>query len=381
MKLEHLDALLRYLIAAGGSDLHLKVGSPPKVRVDGALTNVEGVPRLTPADTEKIADAMLMGLAREHFENHLDADFAYGARNVGRFRVNVFRQRGSVGIVMRHVTYGVESIDELGLPPVLKSFASESRGLVLVTGPTGSGKTTTLAAMVNHINTTRSVNMVTIEDPIEILHRDETAAISQREIGTDAESFARAMRAAMRQDPDVIMVGEMRDAETVAAALAAAETGHLVLSSLHTTDATETINRIVDFYPSSQQRQARVALASTLKATVAQRLVPAIRGGRLPVCETLTTTGRVQQCILNPDMTHQIHDLIDEGDFYGMQTFDSSLADLVAADRVSYEAAMVAATRPHDLQVRLERMGVMEGARRVQDRVDAVAQLEQLGQP
>lgn len=380
MNLEHLDALLQYMVAAGGSDLHLKVGSAPRVRVHGELLEVSGVAKLSANDTEMLADSILTPLARETFQTSHDADFAYAAAAVGRFRVNAFRQRGSVGIVMRHVTYDVLTLDQLGLPPILKTLAAERRGLILVTGPTGSGKSTTLAALVDHINRTRTVNVVTIEDPIEILHQDGLATISQREIGTDAESFSRAVRAAMRQDPDVIMVGEMRDPETVAAAISAAETGHLVLSSLHTSDATETINRIVDFSPPAQQRQMRVSLAASLKGTIAQRLVPALGGGRIAVCETMVQTGRVQQCILQPEQTHEIHDLIDEGNFYGMATFDQSLADLVAGHRVGFDDAMANATRPHDLRVRLERAGVMEGSKRVDPAASTVAQLQQLEQ-
>jgi twitching motility protein PilT len=360
---DDLDSLLRLLVSFGGSDLHLKVGSAPKVRVDGDLRPIEGHEQLEPLDTESIADAILTPLAREQFQTQMDADFAYAASHVGRFRVNVFRQRGSVGIVMRHVSYGVASIEELRLPPVIRSLAEERRGLILVTGPTGSGKTTTLAAMVDHVNQTRNANLVTIEDPIEILHQDRRSSISQREIGTDAASFARAMRAAMRQDPDVIMVGEMRDLETVSAALTAAETGHLVLSSLHTTDATETVNRIVDFYPAGQQQQARVSLAATLRGTVAQRLTSYRQGGRIPVCETMVTTGRIQQCILNMEHTHQIRDIIEEGEFYGMQSFDQALVELVRVNDVSVDEAMAASSKPHDLRVRLERAGILEGGR------------------
>jgi twitching motility protein PilT len=378
VNLEHLDAMLRYLVASGGSDLHLKVGSSPKVRIDGELIAVDRVPELTPDDTEGIADAMLTPRARGQFETSLDADFAYAASKIGRFRVNVFRQRGSVGIVMRHITCGVLSLEDLGLPPVLAKFAAEKRGLVLVTGPTGSGKSTTLAAMIDHINRTRNVSVVTIEDPIEILHPDAMASVSQREIGVDAESFPRAMRAALRQDPDVIMVGEMRDAETVGAALAASETGHLVLSSLHTSDASETINRIVDFYPPAQQRQVRVSLASSLKGIASQRLVPGTNGGRIAVCETMAPTGRIQQCILHPEQTYLIHDLIAEGDFYGMTTFDAALCDLVAARKVSLEDAMSAASSEHDLRLRLEQAGIIEHGQALGHSADAVAQVQAL---
>ncbi len=378
MNRDHLDALLRYLVAVGGSDLHLKVGAAPKVRVDGELVPVEGTPVLTPHDTEQVADAILTPLAREQFNSSLDADFAYAAKKVGRFRVNVFRQRGSVGVVMRHVTYRATELADLGLPPVVKRLAEEVRGMILVTGPTGSGKSTTSAGIVDHINRSRNVSMITIEDPIEILHQDRLASVSQREIGTDAESFPRAMWAAMRQDPDVIVVGEMRDTETVAAALAAAETGHLVISSLHTSDAAETVNRIVDFYPPAQHQQVRVALASVLKGTIAQRLVPAIGGGRIAVCETMVVTGRVQQCILEADQTHQIRELIDDGDFYGMQTFDTSLLQLVEAGLISLESALASASNPHDLKVRLGKAGPASPTGDPDATAAAVAQLQSL---
>ncbi|HEV3398687.1 MAG TPA: PilT/PilU family type 4a pilus ATPase, partial [Actinomycetes bacterium] len=270
-------AWMEALVAAKGSDLHLKVGSPPRMRVDGRLVVLDA-PTLTPEAADKLLRELIRPDLLDQFQKTNEADFAYSLPGVGRFRVNAFRQRGSVGMVLRRVQEGAMSIEELGLPPVIARLAEQPRGLILVTGPTGSGKTTTLAAMIDHVNANRAVHIVTIEDPIEVLHRDKLAEINQREIGFDTRDFATAMRAAMRQDPDVILVGEMRDQETVAAALSAAETGHLVFSTLHTIDATETVNRIVDFFPPHQQNQVRVALAGALRGTVCQRLVPTADG-------------------------------------------------------------------------------------------------------
>ncbi|MCB0990756.1 MAG: type IV pilus twitching motility protein PilT [Acidimicrobiales bacterium] len=356
-----LDALLRRAVEVGASDIHLKVGSKPKMRINGQLYAVKSEDRLSPNDTMSMVDAIMPDHVKGRFAEVGDADFAFSDPKVGRFRVNTFRQRGSVGLVLRHVTYGVDSIAELGLPRVVQRLADEPRGLVLVTGPTGSGKTTTLAAMVDHINSTRNCHIVTIEDPIEILHRDKRASINQREIGLDSKSFATAMRAALRQDPDVILVGEMRDPETVNAALQAAETGHLVLSSMHTTDASETVNRIIEFFPHQQHRQVRATLASALRGTLGQRLVPAANGeGRVPVTEAMVVTGRVAQAIVDMEATASLADLIAEGDYYGMQTFDQGLADLVSRRLITVEAAMSAASRPHDLRVAMERAGVLD---------------------
>lgn len=356
-----LDALLRRAVEVGASDIHLKVGSKPKMRINGQLYAVKSEDRLSPNDTKSMVDAIMPDHVKDRFAEVGDADFAFSDPKVGRFRVNTFRQRGSVGLVLRHVTYGVDSIAELGLPRVVQRLADEPRGLVLVTGPTGSGKTTTLAAMVDHINSTRNCHIVTIEDPIEILHRDKRASINQREIGLDSKSFATAMRAALRQDPDVILVGEMRDPETVNAALQAAETGHLVLSSMHTTDASETVNRIIEFFPHQQHRQVRATLASALRGTLGQRLVPAANGeGRVPVTEAMVVTGRVAQAIVDMEATASLADLIAEGDYYGMQTFDQGLADLVSRRLITVEAAMSAASRPHDLRVAMERAGVLD---------------------
>jgi len=355
-----LDGLLSAMESQDASDLHVKVGSPPRVRVHGDLRRLEGQPVLTNDVTAEMAAAIMRPEVAEQFAQRNEADFAYAVPGAGRFRVNVFRQRGSVAMIFRRVRTSAASFDTLGLPDVVGRLANENRGLVLVTGPTGSGKTTTLAAMIDHINRTREVHIVTIEDPIEVLHRDEMAEINQREIGFDTDNFASAMRAAMRQDPDVILVGEMRDQETVAAALSAAETGHLVFSTLHTIDATETVNRIVDFFPPHQQNQIRVALAGTLKGTICQRLVPTADGlGRVPALEVMVVNGRIQQCIVDPSRTGDIHEIVADGEYYGMQTFDQALVRLYQAGAVDLRGAMMTASNPHDLKVMLQQRGLV----------------------
>jgi twitching motility protein PilT len=356
---EDLDRLLHVLAEANGSDIHLKVGSPPRIRVDGELQRLDE-PTLVPSVTKEMADSMMSPSIKEQFDDSFEADFAYSLRDVGRFRVNVFRQRGTVAIVMRRVLNSAATFEDLGLPDVVQTLSDEQRGLILVTGPTGSGKTTTLAAMIDHINHTRECHVVTIEDPIEVLHKDDLSSINQREVGFDTVSFARSMRAAMRQDPDVILVGEMRDIETVGAALTAAETGHLVLSTLHTIDATETVNRIVDFFPPHQQGQVRVSLAGSLKGTLCQRLVP--RGGeagRIAAMEVMICNGRIQECIVDPLRTSGIKEIIAEGEYYGMQTFDQHLAHLFEHGTIDLRAAMLAATNPHDLKVMLQQRGLV----------------------
>jgi twitching motility protein PilT len=359
-----LDGYLHTLAERDGSDLHVKVGSPPRIRVNGVLRKVEGEPALMPADTDEMAKAIMRTDVWERFDRGSDADFAYSVPGLGRFRANAFRQRGSVALVFRRVRTSAASFGDLGLPEVVGRLALEHRGLVLVTGPTGSGKTTTLAAMIDHINSTRECHVITIEDPIEVLHADKSAAINQREIGVDADSFAQAMRASMRQDPDVILVGEMRDEETVAAALSAAETGHLVLSTLHTIDATETVNRIVDFFPPHQQQQIRTALAGSIKGTICQRLVPTADGsGRVPALEIMVANGRIQQCILDPMLTGEMHEIIADGEYYGMQTFDQALVKLIAAHRIDFRSALGAASKPHDLKVMLQQKGLVGPAR------------------
>src|SRR5438067_9923453 len=324
-----LDALLRTLAAADGSDLHIKGDAQPRIRVDGDLRRLEHPP-LSPGLVAEMALSIMRTDVAERFELRNEADFAYMIEGVGRFRVNAFRQRGTVAMIFRRVRSNADTVEALGLPVVLNRLASEPRGLVLVTGRTGSGKTTTLAAMIDYINRTREVHVVTIEDPIEVLHQDQMASIEQREIGVDTADFGTAMRAAMRQDPDVILVGEMRDEETVAAALSAAETGHLVLSTLHTIDAAETINRIVDFFPPHKQKQVRLSLAASLRGTVCQRLVPRADGeGRVAVLEVMVANGRIAQCIAEPEKGGEISEIIADGEYYGMQTFDQHLARLV----------------------------------------------------
>jgi twitching motility protein PilT len=355
-----LDELLHHLAEADGSDLHIKVGSPPHIRVHGDLNALEGEKAVVPGDTLELVRAITEPRTYEDFMTNREADFAYSVSGLGRFRVNAFFQRGSVGLVFRRVRQGARGFGTLGLPDAVRLLADEQRGLVLVTGPTGSGKTTTLAAMIDHINRTRKCHIMTIEDPIEILHRDDRSMVNQREVGFDTLDFSRALRSAMREDPDVILVGEMRDLETVSTALSAAETGHLVLSTLHTIDTVETVNRIVDFFPPGQQLQARTSLAGSLKGTICQRLVPAIGPeGRCPALEIMIVNGRIQSCILDSDKTSEIHRIVQEGDSYGMQTFDQALVRLFEAGAIELRAAMTAASNPHDLRVELQRRGMV----------------------
>jgi twitching motility protein PilT len=349
-----VNALLGHLVEAGGSDLHLKVPSPPLIRKDGELVPVPGHGPLTKHDTARMVHEMLTDPAKlEEFEAEREVDFAYGLEGVGRFRVNAFRQRGAISIVCRAIPFEIASIEDLALPAVVRELAEEERGIVLVTGTTGSGKSTTLAAMIDHINERCARHIVTIEDPIEFLHRDKRSIINQREVGHDTASFARALRRVLRQDPDVILIGEMRDEETVRTALSAAETGHLVLSTLHTIDATETVNRIVDFFPPHMQQQTRAMLAGTLKGVISQRLVRSADGGRVATCEVLRTTGRVKDMILDPEQTGRLHEVIAEGGYYGMQTFDQALFEHVKAGRVNVDDATRAATSPHDFKLLL----------------------------
>ena len=352
-----LTGLLRTVAENSGSDLHLTAGSPPLIRVDGELRRLEGKP-LTADDTALIAHSIMPPDRRDQLEQKREADFAHSLAGVGRFRVNVFHQRGAITVVMRRVRTSTGSFEELGLPPVVSQLASEARGLILVTGPTGAGKTTTLGCMVDYINANMPVHILTIEDPIEVLHPHKRGTVNQRELGVDTESYVDAMRAAMRQDPDVILIGEMRDTETVKAALAAAETGHLVLSTLHTKDSVETVNRIVDFFPPYQQNQIRTTLASVLRGVISQRLVPRIGGGRIPAIEVLVNNGRVADRIVDSNATPEIHGIIAEGEFYGMQTFDQSLFSLVQRGLVSIADAMQIASQRHDFQLMLEQAGM-----------------------
>ena len=355
-----LAELLRYTVEQRGSDLHVKTGSPPHVRVDGKLLPAP-FERVSPADGERMAFQIMPKDRADEFVETSEADFALSLSGLGRFRVNVFRQRGSVGLVFRRVLPGIPSFETLGLPSVVRRLAEEPRGMVLVTGPTGSGKTTTIAAMIDHINETKSVNVVTIEDPIEVLHVDKTSIVNQREIGTDTADYAMAMKRVLRQDPDVIFIGEMRDPETVWAALAAAETGHLVLSTLHTTNAVETVNRIVDFFPPHQQKQVRLSLASSLRGVISQRLLErADQKGRVPSIEVLVNTGRVFDRIVDPNQGGEsIEEIIADGEYYGMQTFDQSVFNLYKNGMVDLRSAMAAASNPHDLRISLQQSGLL----------------------
>jgi twitching motility protein PilT len=351
------DDYLRHVVAVAGSDLHLKAGGPAYARVDGELIAAD-LPTLTPADTEGFARRLMPPDRWEAFEGGAEADFAYSLADGTRFRGAAFRQLGNVGLVLRRLETGGPSFEELGLPASVRKLAEEHRGLILVTGPTGSGKTTTTAAMIGHINATRRCHIVTVEDPIEIIHGDNLALVDQREIGTDTASFATALRSAARQDPDVIFVGEMRDLETTGAALQAAATGHLVVSTLHTTSAKDTVTRIIDLFPPHQQGQARLSLASSLQGIVCQRLVPRAGGGRVAALEVMVVTSRIQELLLDPDQTGGIVDAIADGDYYGMQTFDQHLLQLHRDGKVTLKDAMDNATSPHDLRIAVRAAGV-----------------------
>jgi twitching motility protein PilT len=348
-----LHEALRYVVGSEGSDLHLKVPSRPLARIHGRLKPVGDNPVLTPEDTSRVLRQMLTDPEKlGEFDTEREVDFAYSVEGLARFRVNAFRQRGSISIVLRVIPYAVRTVAELGLPPVICDLADEERGLILLTGTTGSGKSTTLAAMIDQINGTKSRHIVTIEDPIEFLHTDRTSIINQREVGMDTASFSRAMRRVLRQDPDVILIGEMRDEETVRTALSAAETGHLVLSTVHTLDASESVNRIIDFFPPHEQSQARAMLAGTLKGVVSQRLVATPDGNsRIAVCEILRMTGRARDMIIDPEQTGRLHEVIEEGEYYGMQTFDQALLTHFQARRVTMEDALRVATSPHDFKL------------------------------
>jgi twitching motility protein PilT len=348
-----LQEALRYIVREQGSDLHLKVGSRPIVRIHGQLEPIEHYEVMVPSETDRVLREMLTDPEKfAEFDADNEVDFAYAVEGLARFRVNAFRQRGSVSIVARVIPFAVRTVDELGLPPVISEIGDEERGLILLTGTTGSGKSTTLAAIIDQINETKSRHIVTIEDPIEYLHSDRSSIVNQREVGMDTESFRRAMRRVLRQDPDVILIGEMRDEETVRSALSAAETGHLVLSTLHTIDAPETVNRIIDFFPPHEQSQARAMLAGTLKAVISQRLVPTPTGeGRVAVCEILRMTGRVRDMIMDPEQTGRLREVIAEGEYYGMQTFDQALLQHYQAGRVSMDDALRVASSPHDFKL------------------------------
>src|SRR6476660_9278183 len=351
-----VNALLKRAVEAGASDLHLKVGSYPMMRLRGDLVPANEASRLTHEDTVGMAAAVMSTQQRQKFKDSLEIDLAYSVPGLGRFRVNVFQQRGTIGLVLRVIPIGIKSIDDLGLPHVLKTIAAEERGLVLVTGTTGSGKSTTLAALVDHVNATRCTHVVTVEDPIEFLHRDNRSIINQREVSVDTRSFAHALRSALRQDPDVILVGEMRDHETIETPLHASETGHLVFSTLHTLDASETINRIIAVFPPHQQKQIPLQLASVLKAVVSQRLLPTADGqGRAPAVEVMISTAFIRDCIVDKEKTYMIHGAIASGTSqYGMQTFDQSIFGLYSRGLVSYESALRAASNVDEFKLKVQ---------------------------
>jgi twitching motility protein PilT len=351
----HVNDLLKVAVDAGASDLHLKVGSYPMMRLRGRLVPA-GDKRLDHEDVVAMSAAVMSTSQRQKFKDAQEVDLAYSVPGLGRFRCNVFQQRGTVGVVLRVIPMGIRTIDELGLPQVLKTIAAEERGLVLVTGTTGSGKSTTLAAMIDHINRTRCSHVMTVEDPIEFLHRDAQSIINQREVAVDTRSFAQALRSALRQDPDVILVGEMRDFETIETGLLAAETGHLVFSTLHTLDATETINRIIAVFPPHQQKQVRLQLASVLKAVVSQRLMPKTDGkGRAPAVEVMISTAFIRDCIVDKEKTPLIPGAIASGTSqYGMQSFDQSIFSLFEQGLVSYEEALRWASNVDEFKLKVQ---------------------------
>jgi twitching motility protein PilT len=351
----HINDLLKIATDRGASDLHLKVGSHPVIRVSGKLIPLTDQKRMMQEDTIAMAFSIMSARQKQKFKDAFEIDMAYSVPGLGRFRVNVFQQRGTVGLVLRVIPVRILTIKELLLPQVLEQIAAERRGLVLVTGTTGSGKSTSLAAMIDYINSMRTEHIMTIEDPIEFLHRDKKSLVNQREVEVDTKSFSISLRSALRQDPDVILVGEMRDYETIETALTAAETGHLVLSTLHTLDATETVNRIISVFPPHQQKQIRIQLASVLKAVISMRLVPRADGrGRVPAIEVLRTTAYIRDCIENKEKTKLIRDAISQGTSqYGMQTFDQSLFFLYKTNLISFEEALRQATNPDEFKLKV----------------------------
>jgi twitching motility protein PilT len=362
----HVNDLLKIAVDAGASDLHLKVGSYPMMRVRGALVPAIEEKRLDHEDVVAMSAAVMSTSQRQRFKEAQEVDLAYSVPGLGRFRCNIFQQRGTVGLVLRVIPMQIRSIDELMLPSVLKTIASEERGLVLVTGTTGSGKSTTLAAIIDYINRNRCTHVMTVEDPIEFLHRDQKSIVNQREVSVDTRSFAQALRSALRQDPDVILVGEMRDFETIETGLLASETGHLVFSTLHTLDATETINRIIAVFPPHQQKQVRLQLASVLRAVVSQRLMPRADGnGRAPAVEVMISTPFIRDCIVDKDKTHLIHTAIAQGTSqYGMQTFDQSIFGLYQQGLVSYEEALRWASNVDEFKLKVQGISTMSDVSR-----------------
>jgi twitching motility protein PilT len=367
-----IDDLLRFATNHGASDLHLKAGSFPYMRVGGELRPVVDTQPLTQEDTLDMAFSMMSNRQKQRFKEVSEVDIAYGLSGVGRFRANIFQQRGTVGIVLRVIPDSTRTTSSLGLPPVIDKISDEQRGLILVTGATGSGKSTTLAAMIDRINATRSGHIVTIEDPIEFLHRDKRSFVTQREVDVDTRSFAEALRGALRQDPDVILVGEMRDLETIETALTAAETGHLVLSTLHTLDATETITRVVSSFPSHQQKSVRLQLAGILKAVISMRLVRAAKGrGRVPAIEVMISTGLIRDYIINEEKTYLIREAIAAGTSqYGMQTFDQSLFHLQQSGLITLEEALRNASNADEFLMRAS--GIQSSTERAKEEMERI---------
>jgi len=350
-----LNEILTIAVKAKGSDVHIKTGLPPIVRIDGKLHPIPNAPRLTPEIVGDMATSMMNDRQRRIFEENSEVDLAYAVPGLGRFRVSVYKQRGTIAMVFRAISFTIPSLEGLNLPPIIKKLCAEERGLILVTGTTGSGKSSTLAAMIDCINSSRTCNIITIEDPVEFLHRDSRSIISQREVGTDTPTFAGALKGALRQDPDVILVGEMRDYETIETAMTAAETGHLVMSTLHTMDAAETINRIISVFPPYHQRQVRIQLASIIKGVISQRLVPRADGkGRVPAVEVMLGTARIRECIDDKDKTKTINDAIAQGFVsYGMQTFDQSLMKLYTSGMITYDEALRQSSNPDDFALKV----------------------------
>ena len=364
----HVNDLLKIAVDNGASDLHLKVGTFPMMRVRGTLLPVTEEKRLDHEDVVAMSAAIMSTQQRQKFKETQEVDLAYSVAGLGRFRCNIFQQRGTVGLVLRVIPMQIRTVDELGLPHVLKKIAEEERGLVLVTGTTGSGKSTTLAALIDFINKSRAAHIMTVEDPIEFLHRDAKSMVNQREVAVDTRSFAQALRSALRQDPDVILVGEMRDFETFETGLLAAETGHLVFSTLHTLDATETINRIIAVFPPHQQKQIRLQLASVLKAVISQRLLPRTDGqGRAPAVEVMISTPFIRDCIVDKEKTHLIHGAIAAGTSqYGMQTFDQSIFGLYSQGLVAYEEALRWASNVDEFKLKVQGIQTTTDASREQ---------------
>jgi len=362
----HIDDLLRVAIERHASDLHLKVGNHPCLRIDGDLAPMTEQPRVTAEDMLGMAFSMMSNRQKQKFKENAELDMAYGVAGLGRFRVNVFQQRGNVGVVLRVIPTKIRALEELHLPRIVEKICDEPRGLVLVTGVTGSGKSTTLAAMIDRINSNRAEHIITIEDPIEFLHRDKKGFVNQREVEVDTPSFGSALRASLRQDPDVILVGEMRDLDTISTALHAAETGHLVFSTLHTLDAVETINRIISVFPPPEQKQIRLQLTATLRAVVSQRLVRrADNAGRVPAIEVMIATPFIKECIMTPEKTRMVREAIGAGvSQYGMQTFDQSLYDLYQQGLIAYDTALENASNPDDFKLRVQGISSMADAAR-----------------